>query len=100
MKKLETWFQGTGAHRNSLSLRTDGPRDGYGSGTGSMNCLLTLCTSDRERNELVRILKRLYPEMTCPCIDPASKLVHFNNREETTRDMVEKIIHTWQLEHE
>jgi len=94
MKSLTGWFQGSDTHDG---IHNTQPKYAVGS---NVQCLLLLSSSRTEEIELVDILTRLFPEDVCTCSDPEIKLIHFNDKPTTTYDMIEKIVHTWKIEHE
>mgnify|MGYP001560260471 CR=1 FL=1 len=92
---LRGWFQ-AGTTCPGVKGAHTYPSDGTG------DCLLTLVRNELRRSicdEIGDIIRRLYPDLACRCALPNfQQMVHFNNRAEVTRDMVEKVLHTWEME--
>ena len=95
MIEIKVWFQGTGLHDGvRRSMYTEAGED-----LGL--CLWMATQGDRvAQKSLHNIVKRLFPERVCACQDSGKALIHFNNHPETTRDMIDKVIHAYHMEEE
>lgn len=91
MRDIGGWFQGTGSCVGDQPIRW---------GTWPIgNCLMMACESEAEVAALDAIVTTLFPERACKCqTSPRRRLVHFNNHPDTTRDQVDKILHTYHME--
>ena len=102
--KLNAWFQGPATCDGLYFSRGYfGPRS---------DCLWTYVARTYKLPEmpmrhpdfaqLAIIIKRLFPEKACRCPhvsdDTSESLIHFNNRHDVTRGMVEKVLHTFEME--
>jgi hypothetical protein len=93
VQRIERWFKGTTYH--------DGDREYWAEpGTGVELCLALACDKDEELRRLGDVLAALFPErICCPADMPNWRLIHFNNHPNTTRDEIDKIMHTYHLEY-
>ena len=89
MRAILNWFQGSGGHGVEHQIR-------WG---GRAACLWTACSSEQETTDLAAVVGRLFPERVCDCPAPNARLIHFNNAPETTRDEIDKIMRTYELEY-
>ena len=95
MKREGSWFQGWstctgGIYLNAVETVAE----------NSGGCLWMAAQTMEEIHTLAAIVRRLFPERACLCRGGDSiALIHFNNHPDTTFDHVEKILHTYELEH-
>ena len=100
MHTLKTWFKGSARHEEGavkLGSALQGP--GHGASHGDPGCLWLVTETREEVDRLVAIGQALFPERWCDCTPSLYQLIHFNNSPLTTQDHVEKILHTYHLEH-
>jgi hypothetical protein len=93
VERIERWFKGSTCH--------DGRRKVWREpGSGLERCLALACETNGEIRQLASILTSLFPErICCPAHMPTEQLIHFNNHPDTTRDEIDKIMHTYHLEY-
>lgn len=67
--------------------------------SGGQHCLGTAIHWEYNSMELMAdIIGRLFPERICDHGKLMSKIIHFNNHPNTTRDQIDKIIHEYKME--
>jgi hypothetical protein len=96
MRPIERWFKGPA----TCGGFTAGKVSAESWRGGQVHCLFTARDSDLEVDQLAAIIARLFPERACRCpgARPSTQVIHFNNHPATTRDDVDKIVHTLALE--
>lgn len=95
-----TWFKGTTQHAgDDRTFWFESPPDWLDPNRPDRHCLLLACESLIETKQVAAIITTLFPERACGCDIAAYQVVHFNNHPDTTRDEVDKILHTYALEH-
>jgi len=107
MREITRWFQGDATCTESggdvSKWKTE---DGQSHNPSIHFCLATASGGvwmSEELQQLAAIIERLFPERACRCDLPTylaawTRVVHFNNHPDTTRDQIDKIVHEFQME--
>ena len=105
MIELERWLQGDATCKGMVPTRE-------AQGEGATLCLWLAVDkalalgkeTSPHYDSIAAVIDRLFPELACSCGSEfrgkgfPMPLIHFNNHPLVTRDMVEKVLHTWEME--
>ena len=97
MKELSVWFQSAARH-DWGPIKLGNEMQKPGGGISDPGCLWLITETCEEIEALATIGRAIFPERWCDCTPSLYQLIHFNNSPLTTRDHVEKILHTYHLE--